>query len=416
MRDSGSRDPGSNPGGAIPVYCLIYFFLFLRCHHAVEFNAGPGGFEPPTFGSETRRAVQATPRAQRRLYKHRSIYISMQSRGQTSVEYLLLVGGVVLVAIVAGYYVVSSATSIYHDINSSESWSATTSGTGSSSSSAATTNNPPAISSFTATPSSGTTATLFTLSCSATDDVNLHAIQISEGTTVLKVCNVSGTSATCTYSSTFSAGTHTFTCVATDSSGQISAPSSTSISVSTPTIFFYYQPSNPTFKDTIQFVPVVSGAPSNCSWDFGDGNVYADPSCTAVYHKYSTYGYYTVTLTAYYGTSSSSLKDTINVRGRPPAVSLSVDPKIGNTSTEFDINCDSTDDVNIDTIRIYVDSGLQKVCAVNAISGTCEYQTTLGAGSSGTATHVISCEVNNIFGETNSASAKVYVSYGPVPV
>jgi len=42
----------------------------------------------------------------------------VDSRAQTSVEYLLLVAGTVLLVILVGYYLVSSARSTYQDVNS----------------------------------------------------------------------------------------------------------------------------------------------------------------------------------------------------------------------------------------------------------------------------------------------------------
>jgi len=42
----------------------------------------------------------------------------MQRRGQTNVEYLLLVGGVILIALVVGYYAISATSHAFHELNS----------------------------------------------------------------------------------------------------------------------------------------------------------------------------------------------------------------------------------------------------------------------------------------------------------
>jgi len=42
----------------------------------------------------------------------------MDARGQTSIEYLLLVAGVVLLVLVIGYYLYQGAFTIHRDLNS----------------------------------------------------------------------------------------------------------------------------------------------------------------------------------------------------------------------------------------------------------------------------------------------------------
>ncbi len=51
-------------------------------------------------------------------YKRGSVYICMQRRGQTNVEYLLLVGGIILIALVVGYYAISATSHAFHELNS----------------------------------------------------------------------------------------------------------------------------------------------------------------------------------------------------------------------------------------------------------------------------------------------------------
>ncbi len=63
---------------------------FLRSY----LKAGPGGFEPPTFGLEGRRPVQARPRAQYcRSDERRNVFIRVSTGGHVAVAFLLVVLG-----------------------------------------------------------------------------------------------------------------------------------------------------------------------------------------------------------------------------------------------------------------------------------------------------------------------------------
>jgi parallel beta-helix repeat protein len=95
-----------------------------------------------------------------------------------------------------------------------------------------------------------------------------------------------------------------------------------------PIALFNYQPSNPTFNDTIQFFDVsneLDGVIEERLWDFGDG---ASSTERSPFHRYSNEGKYTVTLivTDNDGASSSIKKDLMLVDPSPgeadPGVSI----------------------------------------------------------------------------------------------
>ena len=95
-----------------------------------------------------------------------------------------------------------------------------------------------------------------------------------------------------------------------------------------PIALFNYQPSNPTFNDTIQFFDVsneLDGVIEEWLWDFGDGSTSLERSPV---HRYTNEGKYTVTLTVIDndGASSSIKKDLMLVDPSPgeadPGVSI----------------------------------------------------------------------------------------------
>ncbi len=90
---------------------------------------------------------------------------------------------------------------------------------------------PPTITSFTANPSTVQVNQSTTLSCSATDNNALSTIEIyknSTDSTPAKTCTVSGTSASCSTTVTYSvAGTHTAKCISTDTAGNSSSATAT---------------------------------------------------------------------------------------------------------------------------------------------------------------------------------------------
>lgn len=95
-----------------------------------------------------------------------------------------------------------------------------------------------------------------------------------------------------------------------------------------PMALFNYQPSNPTFNDTIQFFDVsneLDGIIEEWYWDFGDGSGSSEQSPI---HRYNNEGKYTVTLsvTDNDGASSSIKKDLMLVDLSPgeadPGVSI----------------------------------------------------------------------------------------------
>ena len=96
---------------------------------------------------------------------------------------------------------------------------------------------PPTITSFTANPSTINEGDSTTLECNATDNVSLSSIKIYKNqgdSSPAKTCNVSGTSASCSTTVTYSSsGTHTAKCVAADSSGNAKSDTTT-IQVNSP--------------------------------------------------------------------------------------------------------------------------------------------------------------------------------------
>ncbi len=114
-------------------------------------------------------------------------------QGQTSVEYLLLVGGVVLIAVVVGYYVVSSSVSANRQMISSERPSVTLTATSAGSGS-------------------------YVVICHASAAGKITEMNILDGSIVLKTCYPDAHSADCQYTGHISS-LSALSCTVTDDLG-----------------------------------------------------------------------------------------------------------------------------------------------------------------------------------------------------
>lgn len=142
---------------------------------------------------------------------------------------------------------------------------------------------------------------------------------------------------------------------------------------------FIYRPFSPSTLDTVKF---TNGSQNSTSylWNFGDNT----PTSTASNptHLYSASGTYTVTLIAYNGTLSDTIKQTITITGKPQAV-FSYSPFLPNvgdsvkfnnlsvraTSYKWDFGDSTATSSSPTPVHVYTKSGVFTVSlvATNAI-------------------------------------------------
>jgi PKD repeat protein len=120
------------------------------------------------------------------------------------------------------------------------------------------------------------------------------------------------------------AGTYTVVLTVSGSGGQSQATHFISVSAPAPAVpnvnaAFDFSPASPTVRDPVTFVDRSTGSPTRWSWSFGDGGTSNLQNPT---HAYLASGTYTINVTIFSSTSSSSATRTITVNPMTPVRTL----------------------------------------------------------------------------------------------
>ena len=182
------------------------------------------------------------------------------------------------------------------------------------------------VTSFTVSPTSGTTDTTFTFKDTSSNSPTSWSWKFSDGG--------SASSQNVTHKFT-TAGTYTVNLTATNGAGSSIATQSVVVSsaISKPVTSFTVSPTSGTTDTTFTFKDTSSNSPTSWSWKFSDGGSASSQNVT---HKFTTAGTYTVNLTATNGAGSSIATQSVVVSSAilKPVPSFTYTPTSGITTSK----------------------------------------------------------------------------------